>query len=85
MVSLSIIVQQETVDRAQESLRQYFKDMVAYYGKGFAIYKNHAVVHLPDDVRQHQVAMDAMSAYPFENMQKLFINVSVMPSIRLCA
>lgn len=47
------------------------------YGDEWTTYKMHSVLHLPDDVEWHQCSIEALSAYPFENMQRLFPNVSM--------
>jgi hypothetical protein len=47
------------------------------FGDEWASYKNHNVIHISDDAVWMQVHLDALAAYPFENMQRLFTNVSI--------
>lgn len=42
------------------------------FGDLFCIYKSHAAAHIPDDVETMGVHLDAISAYPFENMMQVF-------------
>lgn len=57
------------------------------FGKEIAIPKLHFLPHIVDDVRNFDVHLDALSAYPFENQQRFYRDAStqyllnIIPSI----
>lgn len=67
---------QETIGESRDYFRAFSRDMIFHFGEQWATYKNHIMVHLPDDCANHGCSLHALSAYPFENNMKLFLNVS---------
>jgi len=56
-------------DYVEELLHVWVKDSMKLYGKQFAVYNVHSVLHLPDDVRKFG-NLDNVSAFPFENFMR---------------
>jgi len=56
-------------DYVEELLRVWVKDSMTLYGKQFAVYNVHSVLHLSDDVRKFG-NLDNVSAFPFENFMR---------------
>jgi len=58
---------------------QYCRDLIMYfvdnleefYGETFPVYNVHCLVHLPDDSQHFKESLDEISAFPFENHQKI--------------
>ena len=56
-----------SVEYARQPLTLFVRNMKVIYGWAFVVYNVHSVIHLPDDVINHNCALDYMSAFPFEN------------------
>jgi len=56
-------------DYVDQLLHVWVKDSMKLYGKHFAVYNVHSLLHLPDDVRKFG-NLDRISAFPFENFMR---------------
>ena len=56
-----------SVKYARQLLTLFVKNSEVIYGRAFIVYNVHSVIHLPDDVINHNCTLDFMSAFPFEN------------------
>jgi len=45
--------------------------MVRLHGNRFATMLNHALIHVHEDVERYKSHMGGLSAYPFENFQRI--------------
>lgn len=59
-------------------LKEFFVDMRERFGERWATFKNHIMIHIPDDCSYHECSMDALSAYQYENLQRFFVEVSCL-------
>jgi len=73
MVGVSVLLNSDDADRkehlgyARELLLYYVKKSEAIYGKTFAVYNVHSLIHLPDDVEHFNCSLNGISCFPFEN------------------
>ena len=58
------------IDIAQKMLKTFVENAEQHYGKLFAVYNIHNLLHLHEDVRNHNAALDAMSSFAFENFNQ---------------
>lgn len=56
-------------DYAEKLLLLWVERSQQLYGKHFAVYNVHSIIHLPDDVRNFG-NLDSVSAFPFENFMR---------------
>jgi len=67
------------VDYADELLRLFVQHFAELYGSNMLVYNVHNVVHLADDARKYG-ALDAVSAFPFENFLGKLIRLIRKPN-----
>ncbi|XP_071641572.1 uncharacterized protein [Temnothorax longispinosus] len=54
------------IDVAEELMREFVTHSIQIFGREFAVYNIHSLIHLAEECRQHGV-LDNFSAYKFEN------------------
>lgn len=59
-------ISDDTTEFARTLLLAFVKDIGEIYGKYNIVHNIHALIHLPDDVKQFG-SLDSFSAFPFEN------------------
>ena len=63
-------VQKEDNNEARRLLKSYVKALIEF---GYPIrYLTHLIIHLPEDVENHQTGIELLSAFVFENVQRIF-------------
>ena len=89
-VSISILINPELhrqhCDYAEQLLKEFVANMCKFYGFGSLVYNVHNLLHIVDDVRSLG-ALDAFSAFPFENLlgrMKRMLRSGNKPLAQLC-
>lgn len=79
---LHIFCFQDHINKSRRLLRKFFKQGKNLFNDEWASYKNHSIIHMPDDAENMEEHLDALAAYVFENMQRLFTNVSTIFTLK---
>jgi hypothetical protein len=61
----------DDIKDARRYFTEYFACATLLFGKHFAKYTNHSMLHLVDDVQNYESCFGGISAYKYENMQGL--------------
>ena len=61
----------DMISYAKSLLKYYVSSAPSIYGKTFTSYNVHSLIHLADDVVNHNVDLNEISAFPFENYMQV--------------
>jgi hypothetical protein len=71
VILLSTKTNAASTDYARRLLVLFVQNSRVLYGDAFVVYNVHCLIHLADDVRNHERTLDHLSAFPFENHLRL--------------
>lgn len=56
------------INYARDLLKEFFELLASFYGSDSQIMNSHNLVHITHDVEYTNMALSAISAFPFENV-----------------
>jgi hypothetical protein len=66
----------EAVRKSRLHMTKFFTESKSMFGESVCSFKMHAALHIPDDVETFGNHLDAINAFPFENMLRVILRVS---------
>ena len=67
LLSETMVKDNSTVSYCKNLLEWFTTESIVFYGPMFSSYNVHSIIHLADDVINHKVSLNKISAFPFEN------------------